>query len=120
MATEGTDAGLAPIAWTGTRWAAWRRLRAKTLGGGGRPNEMQVRSHMQEGERGRRGLKAASASAMVAIDTVPQWHFLLAYPASRHPPIREAAFGRLIHKGGAASGRPPFVDTLMDGCLEAG
>ena len=42
----------------------------------------------------------------------PRWDFLLAYPASRHPSIREAAFGRL-HKGGAAFGRPPFVDTLL-------
>ena len=52
---------------------------------------------------------------------LPQWDFLLAYPASRHLSIREAAFGRLSTKGG---GRPPvdppFVDTLMDGCLEAG
>ena len=38
--------------------------------------------------------------------------------ASRHPSIGEAASGRL-HKGGAAFGRPSFVDIPMDGCLEA-
>ena len=37
---------------------------------------------------------------------------------SRHPPIGEAASGRL-HKGGAAFGRPSFVDIPMDWCLEA-
>ena len=31
---------------------------------------------------------------------LPWWDFLLAYPASRHPPIREAAFGNLeSHRG---------------------
>ena len=51
---------------------------------------------------------------------LPPWDFLLAYPASRHPSIREAAFGRLSAKGGRPTAAPPFVDTLVDGCLEAG
>ena len=37
-------------------------------------------------------------------------------PATAHPSIKEAAFGRL-HKGGRP---PPFVDSFMDGCVVAG
>lgn len=33
----------------------------------------------------------------------------------RHPSMREVAFGR-VHDKGVASSRPPFVDTLRDGC----
>ena len=46
-----------------------------------------------------------------------------ASPASPHPSIKEAAaFGGRLHKGGAAAfgGRPPFVDSFMNGCAVAG
>ena len=45
----------------------------------------------------------------------------VASPAPPNPSIKEAAFGRL-HKGGPAAfgRRPPFVDSLMDGCVGAG
>ena len=44
-----------------------------------------------------------------------------ASPASTKPSIQEAAFGRL-HKGGPAAfgRRPPFVDSCMEGFVEAG
>ena len=51
---------------------------------------------------------------------LPPWDFLLAYPASRHPSIREAAFGRLSTKGCGLRPPPPLWIPLCMGVLEAG
>ena len=55
----------------------------------------------------------AILNAMVEVYITAGWDFLLAYPASRHPSIR------IIYKGEAASGRPPFVEAA-EGCLPGG
>ena len=45
--------------------------------------------------------------------------YLYATPPQVIGPMREAASGR-FHKGGPVSGRPPFADSLMDGCVVDG